>query len=271
MGKSESAARPPGLWGQSGVWHFWQQAGNLLSSALCSLKSLWQDLMCLLQTPMLSKEYKHRKLSRNSKCQTGNREAWGTMLLGGLAASPAATFVLANAVVSPSYFLGNRRWRQATWLNTQKGEQNWFAGNIQQRSFFCHFFSWPAPYLVHSHLPRLLGTLWSQEQRFSLISKVGKPKMGVCIYRSVLFLLSKWKKTQKLCTHKQCEEKCHLSLLQEMKSNILLHKDIMASWGTTVGNKQINTTGDLQTSQSHLLLKLWNMMPTCKLNSSTIP
>lgn len=49
---------------------------------------------------------------------------------------------------------------------------------------------------------------------------------GVRIYQSALFLLWKLKKTQKLYTHKQWEEKCHLSPLQEMNSNALLHKDI---------------------------------------------
>lgn len=58
---------------------------------------------------------------------TGNGEAQGMMLPGAPGAPPTAVFLLASTVISHLYFVGNRSWRQAIWLNPQKGRQNWFA------------------------------------------------------------------------------------------------------------------------------------------------
>lgn len=83
--------------GNQEVWHFWQQAGNLLSNAPCS--------------PELSASINPQ---RGVQAQTSFQElwmsnkqlwVWGVMVLGVLSTPPAAMLLLANAVVSPS-FLG---------------------------------------------------------------------------------------------------------------------------------------------------------------------
>lgn len=145
------------------------------------------------------------------------------MVLGAFSAPSAATFLLAIMQWFPLLIFLETEGEGRLPVCTLKKENKILNIDLQITYSNAPFSPISSPDLHHTlcvlTCQGCSGPSEVKSKRSSLISKGVKSKMGVCTYQSALLLLSKLEKTQKLCTHKQWEEKCHLSPLQETKNN----------------------------------------------------